>query len=701
MKSFTIPTIFSAIDKFTAPVNRMSNSVSAFASRTQRDFRNAGQGAMALGRSAGMMGLAVVAPLGLMAKTAVEFEDRMSDVSKTTGLTGIELEKFSADILKMSKRTRTSIEDLQSISEIGGQLGIAKKDLLGFVDAGNKFNVALGKDFEGGVEEAITSVGKMATLFKDTKSLDISTAIMATGSAINQLGAMGAGTSSNISEFTLRMGALPSQLKDTATNTIALGTYFEELGIDARIAAGGMTNLLLVAGEQIGGFAKQMGLSEKVASKLLSTDPSEFAKKFASSFKGMAPDKLAQKLKDLKVGTQETIKVIGALGNNQERLTYLQKESGKAFGENTSLINEYNVKNSNSAANLAKLKNNAMAVSITLGTALLPVINNLVEKIVPFIDRISNWISENKKLTTTILKVVLGFGAFALAVSGVSFAFGIYQKAMVLARASSVLFSGGLSIVKTGLLSAKMATIGLNGALMLTPFGLIVAGLAAISLAAYGVYSAYNKVSDSQRLNDSIRKNALSNSIDERIEVTKLLSVLKTTSDTSEKYNNALKRLDEISPNIVKKYDLQYSSLRNLAQAEKDLIYQIMKRAKVQAHTEMYTANLKQIEQNKMEGPGLLNKAVNLFGAKSTFDQEQDQLKADNLKLQKMIIEDQGGKPTVNPKKTNQESLLNTVMQGNIKSDVLVTINGAPSGTTATATSTPIWMPTTGNTRGK
>lgn len=555
MRILTIPTRFTAIDKFTGPVDKMGNSATAMAARTQRAFRNAGQTAMAVGRNSLIVGAAIIAPLGLMAKSAVEFEDRMADVAKTTGLSGAELTKFGDDLLNISKKTRTSIDDLLTIGEIGGQLGIAKTDMLGFVESANKFNVALGKDFAGGVEEAITSIGKIKSLFKDTRGLNIADSITKTGSAINQLGSIGAATSQGITDFTLRMGALPDNLKDTAANTMALGAYFEEMGLQAEVSAGGMSHFLLVAGRQINGFAKQMKISSVEAKQMLAQNPTEFAKKFAASFKGMAPDKMAKKLHDLKIGTNETIKVIGALGSSTERLTTLQTESNAAYAEGTSLNKEYDTKNKTMAAQLGKLKNNVQAVSITLGNALLPVINSIVEKVIPLVDRIGNWITQNKGLTATIIKMVAGFGVFALAVSAISFSVGIVQKATVL----------------------------WNAALLANPIGLVIVAVAGLSLAIASVTGMFDKSSDSVSMNADLMATARQNTIDQRVEVELLFDKLKRTKEGTDKYTETLQKLDKIQPGITDKYDLQTKSINKLNTAKKELIYNIIKEGKLEA----------------------------------------------------------------------------------------------------------------------
>ena len=611
--SLTIPSIFTAVDRFSGPVNKMSNSASRFAEKTKNDFRTAGQTAFSLGRSTAMMGIAVAAPLALMVKSAVEFEDKMTDVQKTTGLSGVELKTFGNEILSMSKKTRTSIDDLVKIGEIGGQLGIAKKDLLSFTKASNMFNVALGKDFAGGVEEAITSVGKMATLFSDTKNLNISDSIMRTGSAINELGAMGAGTSSNITDFTLRMGALPDALKGTAQQTIALGTYFEELGLNAQIASGGMTNLLLTAGENIGGFASQMKLSSIQAKELLAKDPAKFAKKFSDSFKGMRPDLLASKLKTLKVGTQETIKVIGALASEKidpktgvGRLAELIDASSNAFEKNTSLIKEYNSKNNNSAANLDKLRNNIKSVSISLGSALLPVINSIVEKMMPFIESISTWIKMNKGLTETILKVTGIVGGLLIAISGISFVVGTVQKAFALGKLAMLGYTNGLAMVKSALVFTKIATLELNGAMLLTPLGMVIVGLGAIAAASYLVYEAYNSQTKAQKLNSEVMDRALEKSIDQRTEVKSLFNELKNAKEGTDAYTSAVKKLEGIEAGITEKFNLKTKSLQAFNMAEDYAISNIIKRAKEEARAELAKEKMKQ-------GIGLMEKKATMF----------------------------------------------------------------------------------------
>lgn len=477
--TFTIPSIFTAIDKISKPVKAMADSVDSFAARAERSFRKVGQASAKISKASFIVGAAIAAPLILAANEAVKFEDKMADVGKTTGLQGKELSAFGSDILDLATKTRTGIDDIVKIAEIGGQLGIAKKDLLAFTQASNKFNVAIGADFSGGVEQAITSVGNIKSLFKETRAINIADSITKTGSAINELGAVGSATSENVSDFTLRLGALPDALKPSLTNTLALGAYLEEVGINAQIGAGGVGNFLLVAGKNIDAFGKQMGMTSAQSKKLLADDPTEFAKRFAQSLNGLKPDVLAKKLETLGIGTQETIKVIGALGSGTARLTELQKLSNEAFTKGTSLNDEYNKKNNTTAAQLAKAQNNFKALTIIIGTELLPLLNDLLSKVMPIANGFVTWAKNNKALVKTIVVVAAAVAGFSFLVSGIT--------GIVALVSSTIAAWGAITKVFTA------AQWLMNAALTANPIGLIIVAIGALIALIVVAVAKYNE----------------------------------------------------------------------------------------------------------------------------------------------------------------------------------------------------------------
>ena len=418
--NLVIPSIFTAVDKFSAPVNKMSGALKTLATNAdivETKFNAINNTASNIASKSLLLGAALGAPLLVAVNEAVKFEDRLADVAKTTGLSGKALDAYGEAILDIATKTRTSIPDLQKIGEIGGQLGVATNELVAFTKASNEFSVALGADY-GSTEIAITQVGKLNKLFKDTRDLDISTSITKAGSVLNELGAMGAGTTANINDFMLRIGALPDALKPTSTAAAALGTYLEELGINAEIGAGGLTKVLLDAGKSLPAFAKQMGITAEQAKVLLSTDATGFVTKLASSFKGVAPDVLAKKLRALGIDSQESIKVLGALGSNTERLTKLQGAASDAFEKANSLHFEYAKKNDTTAAKMKIAANNAQVLAIVVGTELLPVLGALINRVTPIIKSVVDWVREHKGLTKVIIGTVAAVSGLLIAMGG-------------------------------------------------------------------------------------------------------------------------------------------------------------------------------------------------------------------------------------------------------------------------------------------
>ena len=282
-----------------------------------------------------------------------KLSDAQSDVQKTTGLTKKEVDELTISFGLL--QTRTNRIDLLKIAEEGGRIGILKDEIGDFVTIMNKAVVALGDSFPGGAEETASKLGKLKLLFKETKDQRVDKAYNAIGSAINELGANGVATEINIANFATRVGALPDALKPSIADALALGAGFEESGIQAEIAGRAYSILLIQAAKESEKFAKVMGITNDEVKELINDDPLEFMIKFAKGLKGMSATDTAKTLQFLGVSATGTNKILGALSNNTDRFIDLLDLSNRSMKEGTSLINEYNIKNTNFAAILDKI----------------------------------------------------------------------------------------------------------------------------------------------------------------------------------------------------------------------------------------------------------------------------------------------------------------------------------------------------------
>lgn len=331
------------------------------------------------------------------------------------------------------------------------------------------------------------------------------------------------------------------------------------------------------------------------------------------------------------------------------------------------------------------------SLAITLGQVLLPVISDLVEAVMPVIQKFSKWAKENKGTLGTIMKVAAAVAGFAFAVSGIAFAVGIASKAMVI----------------------------FNFVMAANPIGLVVVGVLALSAALYGVYRAFNQVSSAQKLNNEVTNRALDNTINQRVEVTMLFKALRKAEEGSAAYNSTLEKLEAMQPGIIEKYDLQTKAIDKINQAEKELINTIMRRAKIQAAEELTVEKTKAAITAEQEGPGFMDNALEVFkrnalatvtfglseitgaqalvidSAEEKNKQEVQQLFSEADLLAGAVAEFSA----VNPEKTKQDSQ-NSFIEKTTKEQITVKFENLPEGATVTGNGNNNFaMPTTGTTR--
>lgn len=405
-------------------------------------------------------------------KAAAEASDAMSDIEKATNMSTVEVQALSDALDDID--TRTTKEALNDIAVVGGQLGVAKDEVLGFVESVDRAVVALGDEFTGGAEEVGRELGSLQKLFKETKDMKAGEAINDIGSALNALGAAGSATAPVVADFTQRMGQL-GDLSPQITETMGLGAAFQELGLTAEIAAGGTANILLGAAKGTEAFAKEMGKSTEEVKQLINTNPNEFLMQLAQHFKGLSNTELAKRLDDIGIKSQEATKVMSLLSSQTDMVRQKQELAAKAMSEGTSLTEEFNKKNQNAAAELAKVEKVVTQFSVELGTALLPIVLAVVKGLMGLgaaLVALPKFIIENKEL-------FIGFGVALVSLNAANIA----AAASALAHAAA---EEGRSIATKASAAAQWL---LNAAMSANPIGLVVAGLAAL---VGGLVWAYN-----------------------------------------------------------------------------------------------------------------------------------------------------------------------------------------------------------------
>lgn len=296
-------------------------------------------------------------------KTLKEFDEAAADMAKTLNIGVDEARELSREFLKFD--TRTGIDELQKIAAIGGQLGIAADQIVGFTEATDKLNVALGDEFSGGAEEITSVIGGLRNIFSDIKSDKIDQDLLHIGNALNVLGAEGAATAPVISDFAGRIGGVGIPLGLTTGQVLGLSSTLQELNVSAERGGTAVTKILQKLGTNAPEFAKfarnvdgsKISLTE--FKNLVNTDIFEAFKRVvngAKEFKGNAVG-LSNALAKLKLSGSANSEVFLKLAGNMELLDTRTGQANDSLKETDSILDEFGKKNNTLGANIEKLSN--------------------------------------------------------------------------------------------------------------------------------------------------------------------------------------------------------------------------------------------------------------------------------------------------------------------------------------------------------
>ena len=566
--------------KYQAELDQVNNRLGELRSKSGTAKMSIGSLADSFNRYQGIALSAVAAMTGVVLSIQkiidinAKLSDAQSDVMKTTGMTKLEVDELTKSFGML--QTRTSRIDLLGIAEQGGRIGIAKNEIQDFVKSMNMAAVALGDSFSGGAEEVSEKLGKIKFLFQETKGLGVEKAYNSIGSAINDLGANGTASEANIAEFTTRIGSLTDVLKPTIQETLAMGTAFEESGIEAEVSSRAYSIFMNRATTESGKFAEVMGISRQEVEKMLNTNPLEFMLKFAQGMKGMDATKTAQTLDYLGISADGANKVIGAMGNNTARFRELMALSNKSFADGSSLINEYNVKNNNLAATYEKIskKISGWFSSEGFNNFLINVFNGF-GKLIGAVDDTDGSMSKWKNTILFAAKAILIVTSalvtnvawqklvvlwtnrnteanllYTIGAKARAFADGVAMVASQAYAAVTMLLTGNI-------VGATQAFRVMTATMMTTPWGFIVGAIAAIGTAYVMFSKSADQASASQKILAEVTTEANKSIASEKVELEALVKIANNEKLAKEDRLAAIKKLNDIIPDYIGQLTLE------------------------------------------------------------------------------------------------------------------------------------------------
>lgn len=298
-----------------------------------------------------------------------KMDDEMTNVRKYTGQAAEEVERMNEDFKKMD--TRTSRKMLNQLAEDAGRLGITSTAAVEeFVDGADKINVALGDDLG---DKAVSQIAKLAQMFGEDKTKGLRGAMLATGSAVNELAQNSSASAGYLVDFTARVAGVGKQAGFTQAQIMGLASVLDQNMQQDETAATAVQNLLAKMFQDSSKFAKIAGLNVKDFAKTLKEDANGALLQFLAAMraKGGFAD-LAPMFEEMKMDGSRATGVLTVLADKLDDIKTAQNLANEAYSEGTSVLNEFETQNESVQAQLDKASKKFLDLSIELGQKLYP-----------------------------------------------------------------------------------------------------------------------------------------------------------------------------------------------------------------------------------------------------------------------------------------------------------------------------------------
>lgn len=360
--------------------------------------------------------IAAVSGLTFTVKSCIEkfasMDDEMTNVRKYTGQTADEVERMNEDFKKMD--TRTAREKLNQLAGDAGRLGITATSLVEeFVDGADKINVALGDDLG---DEAVSQIGKLAQMFGEDKTKGLRGAMLATGSAVNELAQNSSASAGYLVDFTARVAGVGKQAGFTQAQIMGLASVLDQNMQQDETAATAVQNLLAKMFQDSAKFAKIAGLNVKEFSKTLKEDANGALLQFLAALRskgGFA--QLAPMFEEMKMDGSRATGVLTVLADKLDDIKVAQDLATKSYAEGTSIINEFNTQNESVQAQLDKAKKRFQDLAIELGQKLYPAARLCISSASLTVHILSSIIDFVAKYRTTLITLTATIIALTVA----------------------------------------------------------------------------------------------------------------------------------------------------------------------------------------------------------------------------------------------------------------------------------------------
>lgn len=507
------------------------------------------------------------------AQAYADMEESMANVRKYTGQTDEEVHRMNEDFKRMD--TRTAREQLNELAGSAGRLGITSKDMIEeFVDGADKINVALGDDLGEG---AVDKIGKLAQMFGEDKTKGLRGAMLATGSAVNELAQNSSANAGYIVDFTADLSGVGIQAGMTQAQLMGLASALDQNMQEEATSATVFSQLITKMYQEPAKFAKIAGVEVTKFSNLMKTNANEGLMTFLTAMKsrgGFA--EMAPMFEEMQLNGTRAVGVLSAVASHLDQVRTAQDLATQSYASGTSVINEFNVQNNTVQAQLDKAKKRFEDLTVELGEQLIPVTRYAISTLSIGIHVLSTLIT----FTFTHVKQLTIIGsaiavctalwyketiAIKLKAAATTYAAAIdkaYIATTTLLRAAMVALQATWAYLTKGVQGYIVVMRAARLASLTNPWAALATVLTVVGVAVYGAVKAFTSYNEAMRNSTqeaknnravaeaqaSLAKKVSDATLDERNKVDMLNKVIHSNAYTVDERKQAIAAMQKLVP---------------------------------------------------------------------------------------------------------------------------------------------------------
>lgn len=517
--------------------------------------------ALAVGIVASLTGMSLT-----IRKTVQDFadmEEAMANTRKYTGQTDEEVRRMNEDFKRMD--TRTSREELNALAGAAGRLGITStQSIEEFVDAADKIGVALGDDLGEG---AVDQIGKLAMAFGEDDRMGLRGAMLATGSAVNELAQNSASEAGYLVDFTARVAGVGKQLNMTQADILSFAAVMDENLLQDEMSSTAFNQLLTNMASDTKKFAQLAGMDMKQFADLVKNDANEAVLALLDSMKSQGGfEEVAKMFNQMGMDGTRAISVLTTMSNKVDDIRKYQNLANEAYEEGTSVINEFNVQNNTVQAGIDKAAKGFREVSVELGEKLLPVAKLGISTGSLAVKALSALVDIVTKYGVTLATLTVAITALVIA----------KQKDVIVSKLQ-VLWNEKVVVTCKKLWATLVAN----------PYLAVAAAVGVLIALLVDLARKQDDVSEGQKALNDIRKQAAERMVEEQQKTERLIEAAKDENISLKERKAVCEQLNKIIPNFNAQIDESTGKFNASTEALKKYNDELMRKYELEGAKDM------------------------------------------------------------------------------------------------------------------